>query len=43
MGPQKYVESKGIEVKVVDDKKCYEMIQEFIKKSPDLWNEDIGI
>lgn len=42
-GPEEYVKSRGVEVEVVDDKECYNMMQEFIEKSPELWNEDIGV
>ena len=32
----------GVEVVNMDDKACYEMMQEFIAQQPELWNEDIG-
>ncbi|MDA3907815.1 MAG: nucleoside deaminase [Sulfurimonas sp.] len=41
-GPEKYVKSRGVEVKVVNNKECCELMEFFIKKSPKLWNEDIG-
>jgi cytosine deaminase len=42
-GPEEYVRTKGVEVEVVDNQECYEIMQKFIKTSPELWNEDIGI
>lgn len=42
-GPEEYVKSKGIEVEVVDNKECYDIMQKFIKEYPQLWNEDIGV
>jgi hypothetical protein len=27
---------------VGEDQKCYELMQAFIKKNPEEWNEDIG-
>jgi len=41
-GPESYVKSRGVEVNVVDNKECIHIMQEFIKESPELWNEDIG-
>ncbi len=41
-GPEKYVRSHGVQIKVLDDKKCIQMMETFIKKNPQLWNEDIG-
>src|SRR3954470_1459972 len=41
-GPEDYVRSRGVTVEVIDDKECYELMQEFIALHPELWNEDIG-
>jgi len=41
-GAKEFMVSHGVEVIDLDDKECYELMQEFIKKNPDLWNEDIG-
>jgi cytosine deaminase len=41
-GPEEYVKSRGVEVKVVNDPECIELMGDFIKKNPTLWNEDIG-
>ena len=41
-GAKEFMVSHGVEVIDVDDKECYELMLEFIKKNPDLWNEDIG-
>jgi len=41
-GPEEYVHSRGVEVTVVDDKECCEIMSSFIKASPELWDEDIG-
>jgi cytosine deaminase len=32
----------GIEVIVLDDPACIEMMEQFQKEHADLWNEDIG-
>jgi cytosine/creatinine deaminase len=41
-GPEDYVRSRGVQVEVVDNAECYELMQQFIASNPELWNEDIG-
>lgn len=41
-GPEAYVRSRGVELQVVDDEECRELMREFIAAHPELWNEDIG-
>lgn len=41
-GPEAYVRSRGVEVVLMDDTKCREMMESFIEDHPTLWNEDIG-
>jgi len=41
-GPEEYVRSRGVDLQILDDPECYELMQEFIAAHPDLWNEDIG-
>jgi cytosine deaminase len=43
MGPEEYLRSRGVEVVVVDDPRCIEMMKRFIAAKPELWNEDIGV
>ena len=42
-GPEDYVRSRGVEVVVLDNSKCYQLMETFIKANPKLWNEDIGV
>ena len=42
-GPEDYVRSRGVEVVVVDDPQCQQLMETFIKNSPALWNEDVGV
>jgi len=42
-GPEEYVRSRGVEVVVADDARCVELMRQFIRERPDLWNEDIGV
>ena len=41
-GPEEYVRSRGIELLVVNDSECIELMQDFIRHHAELWNEDIG-
>ena len=41
-GPESYVRSRGVEVEIVNDRHCVELMEKFIHDSPELWNEDIG-
>lgn len=42
-GPEDYVRSRGVEVVVVDDPNCSQLMETFINNKPELWNEDIGV
>ena len=35
--------SQGIQVDVVQDEECIQMMTDFIQAKPALWNEDIGV
>jgi cytosine deaminase len=44
--PQKspdFLRSHGVDVVVLNDPECIEMMQKFIRDHPELWNEDIGV
>ncbi|MEM8943995.1 MAG: nucleoside deaminase [Planctomycetota bacterium] len=41
-GPEEYVRSRGVQLELVDSDECYELMQQFIARHPNLWNEDIG-
>jgi creatinine deaminase len=42
-GPEDYVRARGVQLKIIQDKECIRLMEEFIRTKPDLWNEDIGI
>ena len=42
LGPEAYLRSRGVELRIVNDAECIAMMQAFIQTKPDLWNEDIG-
>ncbi len=41
-GPEDYLKTRGVELKIINDERCIAMMQSFILKNPKLWNEDIG-
>jgi cytosine/creatinine deaminase len=42
-GREDWLRAAGMEVHVLDDARCMELMKSFIRARPDLWNEDIGI
>lgn len=42
-GPEEYVRSRGVELVILNDKTCIQMMRDFIAARPALWNEDIGV
>jgi len=42
-GPEEYVRSRGVDLQVINDQECIELMRQFISDSPELWNEDIGV
>jgi creatinine deaminase len=43
LGAEDYMRSQGIQVDVIQDDECFELMTEFIRAKPELWNEDIGV
>ena len=41
-GPEEYVKSRGVELVMVDNQECKDLMTKFIREKPELWNEDIG-
>jgi len=41
-GPEEYLQSRGVELVVVNDRECRDIMESFIQKNQELWNEDIG-
>jgi cytosine deaminase len=42
LGAEDHLQSRGVEVVVLDDPECMAMMEAFIAAHPELWNEDIG-
>ncbi len=43
MGEEDLLRSRGVEVIVLDDDECYELMNMFIREYPEVWTEDIGV
>jgi cytosine deaminase len=43
MGEESYLKSKGVEVIMMNNQQCIELMERFISEKPELWNEDIGV
>lgn len=41
-GPEDYLRSRGVEVKIIDNQECRQLMEIFIENNPELWKEDIG-
>jgi len=41
-GPEDYLRLRGIELILIDSQECKDLMRNFIKDKPELWNEDIG-
>ena len=42
-GPEDYVRARGVELVILNDETCIQMMRDFIAARPELWNEDIGV
>jgi creatinine deaminase len=42
IGAEEHLRSRGVVVDLVDDRECVDLMEEFIARNPDLWDEDIG-
>jgi cytosine deaminase len=43
MGEEELLRSRGVAVEIAQSNECIRMMEEFIRKNPNLWNEDIGV
>ena len=41
-GPEEHLRSRGVELEIVDSAECVQLMTDFIRDNPRLWNEDIG-
>jgi len=43
MGDEEHLRANGVEVIVLQNQECISLMESFIRESPALWNEDIGV
>ena len=43
LGEEELLRSRGVSVTVLQDPQCVQLMAEFIRAQPHLWNEDIGV
>ena len=43
MGDEELLRRRGVSLEVVQSDECIQMMEEFIRRNPNLWNEDIGV
>jgi cytosine deaminase len=43
MGEEEMLREKGVTVADMADETCIQMMRDFIREKPELWNEDIGL
>ncbi len=41
-GPEDYLRSRGVKIQILNNSECIDLMEDFIKAKPELWNEDIG-
>lgn len=42
-GPEAYLQQRGVDLVILDNEECIQLMTDFIRKKPELWNEDIGV
>jgi len=42
-GEEELLRSRGVDVEVLQDDSCVQMMKDFISRRPELWYEDIGV
>ena len=42
VGGEDYLRARGVEVVNLDSEECKQLMRDFIRDHPDIWNEDIG-
>lgn len=43
MGEEELLRSRGVQLEVLQNEECIELMRRFIDERPELWNEDIGV
>ena len=43
MGEEELLKNRGLDIQVLNNAACIQMMKDFIRDKPALWNEDIGV
>ena len=43
LGREDWLKQEGVEMVLMNDPRCVELMRKFIKERPELWDEDIGV
>lgn len=43
LGEEALLQSRGVQVQVVQDPRCLRLMEQFVAEHPELWHEDIGV
>jgi creatinine deaminase len=43
LGAEDYLRQNGVQLELLQDDECIHLITGFIRRNPELWNEDIGV
>jgi cytosine deaminase len=41
-GPEDYLRARGVELEILDNAECIDLMERFVAEHPELWDEDIG-
>ena len=42
-GPEQYLMVRGVDLDILDNQECVELMKKFVHDRPELWKEDIGV
>lgn len=42
-GPEQYLMVRGVDLDILDNQECIDLMRQFIQDKPELWKEDIGV
>jgi cytosine/creatinine deaminase len=42
-GGEEFMRSNGVQLEVLQNAECIQLMRDFIRERPELWNEDIGV
>ena len=43
LGAEDYLRANGVDVTILEDAECIQLMRGFVEANPQLWNEDIGV